>query len=883
VTPNQKTLAPRIAIVIPVFRHSALLCEAIESALTQDASFGIHVLVINDGCPHEETEQVCLEYATAYPDRLTYLRKKNGGLSSARNHGIQYALRRWTALDAIYLLDADNRLRSSAMFKGMELLDKNPDVDWVYPNIDMFGVRWAGDYGGQFSLINQAMMNTCEAGSLIRRRVFDAGVMFDTEMKLGFEDWDFFISASEHGFKGKNGDELGFQYRKRPESMLADSTRDEAEILAHMRRKHREYFSPITLVGLEQTEAPRYAIFLADSSKYVLTVDPGRDGVEVSPSEYEEMLWASLTARGRIHAPSHLVITTSAALRTLRDAGLLHWALWRLEEAVESFHLATITHTESGDDVYRVKEQFDANGGEHLRSMLVMMNPRCLIEILKDEQSAWIDSVVRQECNLRLFNLSLEFGAVNSQADATAPMATMHSLLAQIHRLRGSRYRASAFRKWDWREEGIAVRHHPYLAARRQLDGGVTYPRLREGSPNVGFLLPLVDFGGVEKVALNIAREMKAAGWKPHLIVLEQNSCVFSPEMRAVFESVSFLCDSDQQAWDGDASYFGTDIPVWARRGKHSRAAGMLYWLDAVVNCHGAGAHGLMGQLRRLGVTTIASLHLNDETKWARPVGHPYLTLAYEHAYDLITTCSEQLAHWCHGMGIPEQKVIFIPNAPSYRLHEPEVSRILEQRRRRPPSQPLRILFLGRLDRQKGLPRLEAVFESTVASRLEVEWRIVGKSVVGSDALPAGVQEVLEPSVTSPKALTALYEWADVLLLLSDFEGLPLTVLEAMRVGVTCICTDVGAVSEAVTDEENGFLVNPETAVQDCVSILHRLCDSRALCVATANAAAAASQQRRDWSKATQQLVEAVVRLRAEKLQSKSIVSTHPEVVLVGS
>ncbi|MFJ5767221.1 glycosyltransferase family 4 protein [Lysinibacillus sp. NPDC093210] len=43
--------------------------------------------------------------------------------------------------------------------------------------------------------------------------------------------------------------------------------------------------------------------------------------------------------------------------------------------------------------------------------------------------------------------------------------------------------------------------------------------------------------------------------------------------------------------------------------------------------------------------------------------------------------------------------------------------------------------------------------------------------------------------------------------LLSDWEGLPISIIEAMRAGLPIIATNVGGVNELVTDKENGFLI----------------------------------------------------------------------------
>ncbi|MGA4533494.1 glycosyltransferase family 4 protein [Ectopseudomonas chengduensis] len=48
---------------------------------------------------------------------------------------------------------------------------------------------------------------------------------------------------------------------------------------------------------------------------------------------------------------------------------------------------------------------------------------------------------------------------------------------------------------------------------------------------------------------------------------------------------------------------------------------------------------------------------------------------------------------------------------------------------------------------------------------------------------------------------------SDVFILISRWEGLPLTILEAMRAGLPVIASDVGGVAEAVQDGETGYLI----------------------------------------------------------------------------
>ncbi|MCW2119440.1 glycosyltransferase family 4 protein [Flavobacterium sp. 7A] len=59
--------------------------------------------------------------------------------------------------------------------------------------------------------------------------------------------------------------------------------------------------------------------------------------------------------------------------------------------------------------------------------------------------------------------------------------------------------------------------------------------------------------------------------------------------------------------------------------------------------------------------------------------------------------------------------------------------------------------------------------------------------------------------------ITALYEGLDLLLVPSVYEGFPMVIMEAMSYGVIPITTDVGGISEHITNGENGYLISKNT------------------------------------------------------------------------
>lgn len=63
---------------------------------------------------------------------------------------------------------------------------------------------------------------------------------------------------------------------------------------------------------------------------------------------------------------------------------------------------------------------------------------------------------------------------------------------------------------------------------------------------------------------------------------------------------------------------------------------------------------------------------------------------------------------------------------------------------------------------------------------------------------------------------------ADIFLLISNWEGYPLSILEAMSAGLPCICSDVGGVNEAIINNKNGYLIqrNDYLSLREKINLL---------------------------------------------------------------
>lgn len=122
------------------------------------------------------------------------------------------------------------------------------------------------------------------------------------------------------------------------------------------------------------------------------------------------------------------------------------------------------------------------------------------------------------------------------------------------------------------------------------------------------------------------------------------------------------------------------------------------------------------------------------------------------------------------------------------------------------------ILFLGRIGDRKGVPQLgEALFRmkdlpgwrATIAGDGHVE-------AARARATDYGLTDRVElPGWVGPERVARLIASADILVLPSFSENLPVAIIEAMAAGVAVVATPVGAVEDIVADGETGLLVPP--------------------------------------------------------------------------
>ena len=100
-------MSDMVSILVPVYNVKDYLSRCVDSLLAQTYE-KIEIILVDD-CSTDGSADVAKDYANRFPTKCKYVqREKNGGLSAARNSGIQAAQGRWlTFVDSDDWVDAD--------------------------------------------------------------------------------------------------------------------------------------------------------------------------------------------------------------------------------------------------------------------------------------------------------------------------------------------------------------------------------------------------------------------------------------------------------------------------------------------------------------------------------------------------------------------------------------------------------------------------------------------------------------------------------------------------------------------------------------------------------------------------------------------------------
>ena len=189
---------------------------------------------------------------------------------------------------------------------------------------------------------------------------------------------------------------------------------------------------------------------------------------------------------------------------------------------------------------------------------------------------------------------------------------------------------------------------------------------------------------------------------------------------------------------------------------------------------------------------------------------------------DRLVVLSASWRDFFVSIGVPAEKVTILNN-----ITEPAD----REKVARAPGEPVRLLFLGEIGPRKGvfdLLQAMALLQESVPGRVRLE---IGGNKNEEALMEAIRAQGLEGCVhfngfVTGEQKSELLSRSDVFVLPSYYEGLPISILEAMSYGCAIISTPVGGIQDVV--RENGVLVRPGDVEGIAAAILR--CSEESTC-----------------------------------------------------
>jgi glycosyltransferase involved in cell wall biosynthesis len=203
---------PLISVIIPCYNQGHFLKDALKSLDNCEQGL-FETIIVNDGSTDEYTNEYLRELSEAGRHVIF---QSNTGLGGARNAGIRAARGSY-----IIPLDADNRIYPAYLTKSVEILAADEKVAVVYGNGNYFGGKSGEFKPGPFNLQRIMLGNYIDACAVIRKTAIEEVGYYENMRIMGLEDWDLWLRIAFKGYGFHYVDEVLFDYRVSPGSMIA--------------------------------------------------------------------------------------------------------------------------------------------------------------------------------------------------------------------------------------------------------------------------------------------------------------------------------------------------------------------------------------------------------------------------------------------------------------------------------------------------------------------------------------------------------------------------------------------------------------------------------------------------------------------------------------
>lgn len=217
----------KVSVIIPCYNYAHFLKECVDSVKNQTYE-NIEIIVVSDGSPDNTVE-------VAKGLGVTCLVKENGGLSSARNYGIKHCTGEY-----IMCLDADDKLVPGAIEEHVKLMTDDETI--AQCALMQFGTSHNIHIPQGADYERLLWGNTVFCNAMFSKKAWEksrCGFDEHPTMRLGLEDYLFWLDLTKQGCKVNTSDFIALRYRQHANNMTSKTTHPNwPTILAYMREVH---------------------------------------------------------------------------------------------------------------------------------------------------------------------------------------------------------------------------------------------------------------------------------------------------------------------------------------------------------------------------------------------------------------------------------------------------------------------------------------------------------------------------------------------------------------------------------------------------------------------------------------------------------------------
>ncbi|HSC54393.1 MAG TPA: glycosyltransferase family A protein [Phnomibacter sp.] len=211
---------PKVAIIIPCYNQSVFLEDAVTSVVQQQYQ-NWECIIVNDCSTDDTVEKATILAGTDERIKLVST-PSNLGLSGARNFGTQHA-----TADYILPLDADDKIAKDYISEAIKVFELEPTTQLVYAKAEFFG---ALEEPWQLPPFHYGLLfgrNPIYCSAIYKKADWEKCGGYDTSLKRGLEDWDFWLKILGPDSKVTQLPFIGFFYRKHERSMIQELVSDQ--------------------------------------------------------------------------------------------------------------------------------------------------------------------------------------------------------------------------------------------------------------------------------------------------------------------------------------------------------------------------------------------------------------------------------------------------------------------------------------------------------------------------------------------------------------------------------------------------------------------------------------------------------------------------------